>query len=407
MSSYLGKVRSLQQHFDHFEVQLVPRAENAMADALSKLASSAVARAPCTIFFEELSRPTTEEVDVNLIEEGETWMTPIIKYLTAGTLPEDKKEAEKLKRKSARFILIDQCLYRKSFSAPYLKCVRPDIAQKILEEIHEGICSSHIGARTLAQKVFRQGYYWPTVLIDAEAYVNRCEKCQEHAKIYHIPAEPITDIIAPWPFVQWGIDIVGPLPTATRQRKFLIVAIDYFMKWIEAEPTATITGRVIQKFLEGSIVSRFGIPKTLVSDNGRQFDSPEVREYCELLHIRHRFTSVYHPQANGQVENANRTVLEGLRKRLEGAAGNWVDVLPSVLWSYRTTHRTATGETPFQLTYGTEAVIPVEIGEPSLRVEYYDEISNEDRLRNNLDLLDEVREVALIRAEAYKHRASQ
>jgi transposase InsO family protein len=269
------------------------------------------------------------------------------------------------------------------------------------------VCSSHIGSRALAQKVFRQGYYWPTVLQDCTSYVGRCQKCQEYAKTHHLPAEPITHISAPWPFVRWGIDIVGPLPTAIRQKKFLIVAVDYFTKWIEAEPTASITGKAVQKFLEISIISRFGIPRDLVSDNGKQFDSPEVREYCEMLHIRHHFTSVYHPQANGQVENANRTVLDGLKKRLEGAAGNWVDVLPSVLWAYRTTHRTATGETPFSLTYGTEAVVPVEIGEPSLRVEQYDDKTNDARLRTNLDLLDETREIAYIRAEAYRRRVEQ
>jgi transposase InsO family protein len=185
------------------------------------------------------------------------------------------------------------------------------------------------------------------------------------------------------------------------------VAVDYFTKWIEEEPTATITGKVVQKFLETSIVSRFGVRKALISDNGRQFDSPEVREYCEMLHIKHLFTSVYHPQANGQVENANRTLLDGIKKRLEGAAGNWVDILPSVLWAYRTTHRVATGETPFSLTYGTEAVVPIEIGEPSLRVEHYDDATNDARLQTNLDLLDETREIALLRAAAYQQRTAQ
>ena len=407
MARYLAKVKSLQSQFNYYVVEHVPRAENAMADALSKLASSSVAGAAKTIFFEELNRPSTEEAEVLVLEEGDDWMTPITKFLSSGILPEDRKEAEKLKRRSARFLLVDGRLYRKSFSGPYLRCVRPALAQKILEEIHEGVCSNHIGGRTLAQKVFRQGYYWPTVLRDCMGYVGRCQKCQEYAKTHHIPAEPLTNITAPWPFVQWGIDIVGPLPTAIRQKKFLIVAIDYFTKWVEAESTATITGKVVQKFLEASIISRFGIPRILISDNGKQFDSSEVREYCEMLHIRHNFTSVYHPQANGQVENANRTILDGLKKRLEGAAGNWVDVLPSVLWAYRTTHRAATGETPFSLTYGTEAVVPVEIGEPSLRVEHYDEATNNTRLQTNLDLLDEAREIAFVRAEAYRRKVAQ
>jgi hypothetical protein len=172
-----------------------------MADALSKLASSSVAGAAKTIFFEELSKPSIEDTEILLLEEGDDWMTPITTFLNSGALPENRREAEKLKRRSARFLLIDGWLYRTSFSGPYHKCVRPGLAQKILEEIHEGVCSSHVGGRTLAQKVFRQGYYWPTVLQDCMSYVGRCQNCQEYAKTHHIPAEPITNITAPWPFV--------------------------------------------------------------------------------------------------------------------------------------------------------------------------------------------------------------
>ena len=176
-------------------------------------------------------------------------------------------------RLAQRFTIINHQLYRKSFSLPYLKCLGPDISRKVLEEVHEGVCASHVGARTLAQKILRQGYYWPTVMKDAEAYVSKCERCQLYSRIPRAPAEPLTNIVAPWPFAQWGMDIVGPLPAATRQRRFLIVAIDYFTKWIEAEPTASITGRTIQKFFEHSVVCRFGIPHTLITDNGKQFES--------------------------------------------------------------------------------------------------------------------------------------
>ena len=209
-----------------------------------------------------------------------------------------------------------------SFTTPLLKCLGPEASNRVLQEIHEGICSSHIGPRTLAQKIFRQGYWWPTVMADSEKYVLSCTKCQEFARVCHAPAAPIVNIISPWPFVQWGMDLVGPLPQASRQRKFIIVAIDYFTKWIEAEPLASITGASITKFFRNSIIYRFGIPKYLITDNGSQFASPDLRELCGKYNITQKFTSVYHPQANGQVENANRTILDGLKKRLEGAKGN-------------------------------------------------------------------------------------
>jgi hypothetical protein len=298
--------------------------------------------------------------------------------------------------------LINSQLYRKSFTTPLLKCLGPEASNRVLQEIHEGVCSSHIGPRTLAQKIFRQGYWWPTVMADSEKYVLSCAKCQEFAKVCHAPATPIVNIVSPWPFMQWGMDLVGPLPQASRQRKFIIVAIDYFTKWIEAEPLASITGASITKFFRNSIIYRFGIPKYLITDNGSQFASPDLRELCGKYKITQKFTSVYHPQANDEVENANRTILDGLKKRLEGAKGNWSDILPTVLWAYRTTHRTTTRETPFSLAYGTEAVIPTEVYEPTLRTEVCDEEENTANLLNNLDLLEEKRDKALLRSEAYK-----
>jgi hypothetical protein len=217
----------------------------------------------------------------------------------------------------------------------------------------------------------------------------------------------MVSITGPWPFAQWGMDIIGPLPQATQGKKFIIVAIDYFTKWVEAEPLSTITDKVCWKFFWKNIICRFGIPKILITDNGKQFDNKMFAEQCNLFGIQQKFTSVYHPQANGQVENVNRTILQGLKRRLEESKGSWPDELPIVLWAYRTTHRTATGETPFSLTYGSEAVIPTEIGEPSLRVLSFDENGNELALQNNLDLLSEQRDLAAIRCAAYQRQTAQ
>ena len=113
---------------------------------------------------------------------------------------------------------------------PYLKCVDDDEAKYILEEIHEGICGDHAGPRSLVSKVIRTGYFWPTVQVDALELVKKCDKCQRFRNVQRLPAERMTTITSPWPFAQWGIDIVGPLPLGKRQVKFLMVAIDYFTK---------------------------------------------------------------------------------------------------------------------------------------------------------------------------------
>ena len=204
---------------------------------------------------------------------------------------------------------------------------------------------------------------------DAAELVRRCESCQKYANIQHQPASQIAPIVAPWPFAQWGVDILGPFPPASGQRKFIVVAIDYFTKWVEAEPLAQITERKMEDFVQKSIIFRFGLPHTIITDNGRQFDNQDFKDFCARFHIRHRLTSVGHPQSNGEVEVTNRTLLHGLKTRLNEAKGLWVDELGSVLWAYRTTPRIPTGESPFSLAYGTEAMIPLEIGLPSSRVE--------------------------------------
>ncbi|KAL0313318.1 UNVERIFIED_CONTAM: hypothetical protein Sradi_5731100 [Sesamum radiatum] len=161
--------------------------------------------------------------------------------------------------------------------------------------------------------------------------------------------------------------IVGLFPLAAGQRKFLLVAIDYFTKWVEAKPSARITEGEVMKFIWKNIVCRFGVPREIISDNDRQFQGRKIQEWCQGMRIKQRFTTVVHSQANGQVEVTNRILVQEIKRRLERVGGNWTEELTSVLWAYRTTPRGSTGETPFSLVYGTEAIIPAELGIPSHR----------------------------------------
>ena len=176
-------------------------------------------------------------------------MDPIWDYLVDGTLPSDPKEASKLRARSARFTVHWGTLYKRGFSTPILKCVGKEDANYILREVHEGICGNHIGARTLAGKTLRQGYYWPTMLKDTTKLVRKCKACQEYAMISHLPSESLTSVISPWPFQQWELDILGPLPIGRGQCKFIIVVVDYFTKWAKAEPLATITEQKLRNFV--------------------------------------------------------------------------------------------------------------------------------------------------------------
>ncbi|GKC51003.1 reverse transcriptase domain-containing protein [Tanacetum coccineum] len=222
-------------------------------------------------------------------------MAPIIEYLKEGTLPDDKKEASKLRTKAIQYELLEGILYRRSFLKPWLQCVGP-----------------------------LQANY------------------------------------------KWGIDIVGPFPGGPGEVKFFIVAMDYFTKWIEAKAVATITCN--------------------------QFSDNPFKDWCEKLNITQHFASVKHPQSNGLVERANRSLGEGIKARLGEGNKNWIEELPHVLWAHRTMIKSSHSDTPFSLTYGTEVVMPAEIGMPTYRTAVVDVVHNNEELRLNLDLLEERRE---------------
>ncbi|RVW89210.1 Retrovirus-related Pol polyprotein from transposon 17.6 [Vitis vinifera] len=347
---------------------------------------------------------TCNTIEANQTDDQE-WTHDIAEYLRTGTLPEDLNKRTK-SGCSCPFHPDWGHLYKRSFTGPYLRCLGHSEAQYVLAELHEGICGNHTGGRSLAHRAHSQGYYWPTMKKDAAAYVQKCDKCQRYAPIPHMPSAALKSVSGPWPFAQWGMDIVGPLPAAPAQKKFLLVATDYFSKWVEAEAYASIKDKDVTKFVWKNIVCRFGIPQIIIADNGPQFDSIAFRNFCSELNIRNSYSTPRYPQSNGQAEATNKTLINALKKRLEQAKGKWVEELPGVLWAYRTTPGRPTGNTPFALTYGMDAVIPTEIGLPTIRTDAAKQKDANTELGRNLDWADEVRESASIRMADYQQRAS-
>ncbi|GJZ30414.1 reverse transcriptase domain-containing protein [Tanacetum coccineum] len=320
------------------------RNENKKADALSKIASTSFAHLSKQVLVEKLKEKSISEVEILAVveEEGDTWMTPLFKYLTEGTLPVDVKKAKEIRRKSWRFAVINETLYKKSFLGPWLRCVGLLQANYVLREIHEGSCSMHAGTRSVVAKALRTGYYWPTMHKDARTLIRACQDCQVHNPIPRNPQQKLTSITSPWPFYKWRIDIAGPFPEGPGKVKFLIVAIDYFTKWIEAKPVATITDNQIKKFVWDNIVCR------------------------------------------------NKSKVGCKKQELDGRT-------PSCSMGTPHNDKSSNGDTPFSLTYGTKAVIPAEIGMPTLRTVKVNMVQNNEALEINLDLLEEMREEAAIR----------
>ena len=196
---------------------------------------------------------------------------------------------------------------------------------------------------------------------------------------------------------------MGPFPTTIRQLKFLVVGIDYFTKWVEAKTLATITKKNVRNFVWKNIICRYGIPRVLVSDNGKQFDNDVFRDFCSQLGIKNHYSSPAHPQANGQVKVTNRSLIKIIKIWLEGTKGIWPKELPSILWAYRMTTGTPTGETSFCLAYGSMAIILTEVGLTSYRVGNYDENRNDEAMRLQLNMVDEVRAAAEQRLAQYQN----
>nr|GEY43009.1 reverse transcriptase domain-containing protein [Tanacetum cinerariifolium] len=244
MMKYLEIVKSLVSGFTTFSISQVPRSKKKKANALSKIASTSFAHLSKPVLVEVLKDKSIKENEVATVieEDGPTWMTQLVDYLKGGVLPGDKKKARKLRLKARQYELIEGVLYRQSFLTPWLRCVRPLQAEYVMREIHEGSCSMHAGPRSVVAKAIRLGYYWPIMHKDARDMIRKCSDCHIHRPITRHPQQPLTPIMAPWPFYKWGIDIAGPFPEGPGKVKFLIVAMDYFTKWIEAKAVVTITG---------------------------------------------------------------------------------------------------------------------------------------------------------------------
>nr|GEW04241.1 reverse transcriptase domain-containing protein [Tanacetum cinerariifolium] len=218
-----------------------------------------------------------------------------------------------------------------------------------------------------------------------------------YALRFRNPQQQLTSITSLWPFYKRGIDIARLFPEGPGKVKFLIVAIDYFTKWIEPKPVATINGNQVKNFMWDNIVCRFRLSGEIISDNRKQFRDNPFKDWCEKLCIHQHFASVKRPQTNGLVKTANRSLGKGTKARLNAGSKNWMEELSHVLWAHRTMIKSSNRDTPFSLTYGMEAVIPAEIGMPILRTVEVDLVQNNKALEIKLDLLEEQREQATIR----------
>jgi hypothetical protein len=299
---------------------------------------------------------------------SEDWRTEIIYFHQGNCLSDDEAYNKRMEARTRPYVIIEGELYKHGVRSALLKCLSRTEGIELMKEIHAGLCGSHIGSRPLLGKVFRQGFYWLKAALDAADLVQKCENCQKYARDQKQPSS-LTQLIQPtWPLQRWGLDLLGPHPPAQGNLRYVVVAVEYFSKWIEAKPLATTTSVTVQKFFWQNIVCRFGVPKAIIVNNGTQFDAEAFKEFCDQIGTKIHFASVRHPESNGLIERANGIIMTGIMKLIfNQPRGKWPDELIKVVWSHNTTISRSTGFTPFKLLFGDEAITPEEAKAGSIR----------------------------------------
>ncbi|GJY24826.1 reverse transcriptase domain-containing protein [Tanacetum coccineum] len=217
----------------------------------------------------------------------------------------------------------------------------------------------HHSANLTARKVFNAGFFWPTIYQDAHTMIKSCDTCQRQGKISQRDEMPQNAIQVCEIFDVWGIDFMGPFPSS-HGNKYILVAVDYLSKWVEAKALPTNDARVVVKFLK-SLFVRFETPRAIISDRGTHFCNDQFAKVMSKYRVTHRLATAYHPQTSGQVEVSNR----GLKRIIERTIGenraSWSDKLDDALWAFRTAFKTPIGCTPYKLVYGKSCHLPIEL----------------------------------------------
>ena len=416
---YYNAAQVLMKKFNHIEVVHVPQSRNAPADALEKLAAALELPEgePAQVTVEErwllpaVLELVPEEYEVNTITtntvEEDDWLRPFLNYFKHGSLPDDPVKRRQLQRRLPFYVYKAGVLYRRSYGQEVLlRCVNRSEAEKVLREMHHGVCGGHQSGPKMYHSIRLAGYYWPGIMADCIRVAKSCHGCQIHGDFKHQPPAALHPTIPSWPFDAWGIDVIGPIdPPSSGGHRFILAATDYFSKWAEAVPLREVKSGNVINFLERQIVYRFGIPHHITSDNAKAFKSDKMHMFMDKYQIKWNYYTGYYPQANGMIEAFNKTLGKILKRTVHKHRRDWHDHLFEALWAYRVTVRTPTQATPYSLVYGCEAVLPLEIQLPSLRVAIYEELTQDEQIQlrfQELDTLEEERLHALQDLELYR-----
>nr|XP_033516762.1 protein NYNRIN-like [Nicotiana tomentosiformis] len=311
-------------------------------------------------------------VDMNIKEflrDGKPWYYDIKRFLEIREYPNNATNGQKrgLRRLGNHFFLNREVLYKRTPNLGLLRYVDAAEATKLLEEVHAGTSGPHMNGFTLAKNILRAIYFSMTMESDSICYVQKCYQCWIHGDYIWVPPNELNVMGSPWSFATWGMNVIGPIEPATSNgHRFILVAIDYFTKWVEASTYKVVTKKVVADLFRHNIVCQFGMLESIITDNAANLNSDLMREICEKFRIVHRNSTAYRLQMNGAVEAAKK--IKRILRKIVDSHRQWHEKLSFTLLGYRTTMRTTTRATEYKFIYGTEFVILVEVEIPSLRV---------------------------------------
>jgi len=412
---YIEHLKKKIALFDEITFTHVGRSNNRVPDALANLASAwqsleVMPKKPFVITSGNV--PCHQECFINEIGvDTFPWFYDILAYMRDGTFPDDASKADRiaLQRMASKYVLAKGELYKRSWDGVLLRCVSHKEGKAIMQRIHEGVCGTHMSGKSLARKIMNQGYFWISIERDCIKYVRTCKTCQYYDVRQHLPATELHPTSPSWPFSAWGIDVIGKIhPPASNQHQFILVAVDYFSRWVEARSYRTLGSKQVANFIEKNIFCRYGVPHHIVTDNGSHFQR-HVISLLQKYKVEHHTSSPYRPQANGAVEAANKEIKRALAK-MTTTYRDWANKLPFVLWGHRTTSKSVNGSTPYELVYGMEAVLPVELELQSLRVTLETSMTEQEWVKKryeDLAFLDGRRLEARYRDQLYKRRIAR